>query len=149
MSIVAISNHLLKNAEYARAVWSISIPNNHGKEEILNPEYWAHCAVQFRRGDFIEIVRDDLTAYFKCIIIDSGRIFAKLRLLDEKDFSVEVKEASILKSEELNKFEVKWINVGSKYGIFRKSDGEKLKDVLATKEDADQYLLENIKSLVA
>jgi hypothetical protein len=149
MTIIAVSNHLLKSAEHARAVWSISIPNDHGKQHILNPDYWAHCALQFRRGDFIEIIRDDLTAYFKCIIIDSGRIYAKLKLIEEKDLSSEVKEAISLRSGELDKFEIKWINIGSKYGVFRKSDGQVIEQGLATKEDAEEYLAKNIKSLTA
>jgi hypothetical protein len=136
-----------KLAEHVRNVWQF-------KDEfavdttidcLLDPETWAHCAAHFSQGDEIIVVPQGMPYRAHLIVVDAGKVHAKVRLIGVALLNAPAEEAPA----EDGPMYVKW-NLGvRKYSIYRRSDNEKVHDGFAIKAEAEEWAVKHALALAA
>jgi hypothetical protein len=50
-------------------------------DEVLKERYWAHVSVKLKRGDRIEVHAEDDSYFAELLVLDAGKLYAKVKLL--------------------------------------------------------------------
>src|SRR3990167_4368254 len=139
-----------QGAEYAYAVYAVTLPEGWTVEDALKPEFWVNVAHKFSKQP-VTGEPDKTGAIIELRTVDHA-FYARLyvRAVQERALIVTLLEAPIYfgPKEVLSfSFSIRW-NVGKRgYDIIRKSDnqivagGEKIK----TKDDAQAWIDETVK----
>lgn len=113
--------------------------------DLLKPETWAHCAGRYlKQYDEVIVIPQGGPFRAHLIIMEAGKNFAKMRLLDVKLLNAteapEAVEAPATESlPDGAPVFVKWNGPKDKFTVFRTSDKEKLRPGFAIKADADAW----------
>lgn len=107
-------------------------------EAISDEQYWAHVSHQFSPGDKIEIFPDDKGYWAEFLVIDAGKLYAKVKLVSLADFTIKESVGDIPEG-----YEVK--HRGPKgWCVLRGTDV--LGDKLGDKESAIAWLQDHLKA---
>lgn len=131
----------LKRADYERTVYRITPDASHSMDDILLPEYWAHIGHQLRPFDIIEVRFPDASRYVELLVVDCGRLWAKVVVKSDVSLIQAKEQAAADKviAEESAPYFVKFRG-GAKFCIVRRSDGEILNKDIPTKDEAEEIL---------
>jgi hypothetical protein len=135
----------LKTAEFSTLVYHHYAQAGETLEDVTAPSYWQHVASQLKPGHEIKVGAIDHSFYAHLCVKSVGKQEANVAVLLHSDLT---KTDGEIPSEELDVF-VKFINPAPRYGVFRKSDNEKLEHGFHEKEDAWKWAGERQKELVA
>lgn len=119
-----------KPANSMRNQWDVEPEFGVPSEALLDPGYWAHVSAQLRRKDIIYALSKDNTYWSELLVIDAGKLFAKVVQLR----CVQITQAQMLNVQVPEGFEIKFRGP-KKWSVLRG------KDVL--KEDMDKAGAEN------
>ncbi len=139
----------LKSAEYIRHVHHVVTQPEVTIDDVLDPAYWAHIAERLRPMSKIEVVFADYTRYLELIVLSSGRLWAKVAILNDVDLvqdledSDQLREASDLEDAD---YFVKY-HPTQKYTVYRKSDKQAISKSHASKKEAEAWIDQHIKAL--
>ena len=128
----------LEQSEYARTIYRITPGPSIKKEDLIDPDYWAHVALGLRPGDHVEAVPEDRHYYAELFVLASAKNWAKVKLMryveliEDNDDSVE------------EGFDVKWAG-RAKWRVLRGQDV--LSEGHDTKPQAMGWLAEHKKDI--
>lgn len=109
-------------------------------EALLDPAYWSGVSMQLKPRDHIEVDAQDGSYFVKLRVIDCGRTFAKVHVLERHEFK---DAAPTGKAPPVSEFDVKWAGPHAKWRVVRMSDGAILKDKFETMQSGQEWLIEN------
>jgi hypothetical protein len=135
-----------QESSYAQNTWFVTAPPHTKVEDLLEVEYWRHVGDKLKPFDEIKAITEDGLWYARFLVVSCDRVWAKVKLLEQHDLSVDMKEIPLSSNDN---YSVKWKGPIGKYAVVRKSDGSVLKDGLTTQLDGYQWLDGYIKSLAA
>jgi hypothetical protein len=130
-------------AEQKRAVWQAFAPPECCPEDLLRPESWAHVARKVEPFSRIEVLAEDGTWWAEYMILLVGPNWVKVALMRQHDFRAVAVQASDPETLEVNYIPAR------KWRVLRKSDGAVLREGLATKEEANAWKQEHLKTMAA
>lgn len=108
-------------------------------DAVMDPAYWSHVSSKLRPGYRIEVFAEDGSVWAMLLVLSAGKVEAKVHVLQQVDTSGV--EAIV----ETLDYEVKWRGPAKLFGVIRLSDGEVIKDMMQTKEEANTYLANYVK----
>ena len=123
----------LQRAEHYCVAYAVELPNGHTIDDALDPAYWAHKGHELKPQDTIRLIPEDGSYYALAIVLQSGRGFAKLKMLHHVPYDEDVEEAT---SDDII---VKWGSPHLKFVVIRKADNERLKTGFEKKADAIRW----------
>ena len=132
----------LAAADFRRNVYRFAPKAGTPFKELLKPEYWVHVAETFKRGDIIEIFPEDGEYFAELVVMNSSRLWASTIKKSFTEINGVAKKAP-----DDNEFKVEWKGNHSKYTILRTSDKTVLKDGIADKKEAEEWIANHIKEL--
>jgi len=128
-----LATNRIQTAEYMRTIWYVTPESGTPMESLLDPKYWAHVSWQFKPRDRIEVDCEDGSYFGELMVIDAGRLFAKVELLWEHKFT-----ATEVAGEQ-SLYEVKWAGRHAKWRVMRKADKVVLQDGFEDRQAADLW----------
>lgn len=151
----------LKQERYENNQFVVVLPEGMGMPEVLKPGFWKNCCLKMKLLDTIKVVPNDGTWMAELMVRSVSRTEAVMGVINYVDFSKQVipGAVSVSASEDL---QVIYTGLKRKWAIFKmresqdvngqpvkKKDGEPLKDSFDTKEQAQAYLNDQLKSRAA
>jgi len=138
--MVKLNIDRIKEAEYVRHAFRVTVPVTVSYQETLDPTFWGHVASKLTVGDKIEIVPEDFSWYAEVIVRACSRVHAAVGAITFKEFhsKKENKPASADPD-----FSIDWKGPQRKYAVIRLADKEVIKDGFASREDGAAWLEEN------
>lgn len=142
---VKLNHTRMKEADYLRTLWVVTVEQGVTREDLMNPSFWGHVANQFRPYDRIEARSDDGTFFAEYLILSCERTYAKVKELTW--VSLTTQDVAMTQDEKLEEYEYMWRGPHGKHSIIRKGDKEVMVEKLESKEDALKWL-ENHKKVI-
>lgn len=132
----------LSQAEFRRNEYVATAERGIRPQDVMNPSYWAFHAAKLKPWDHLEVLSEDGTWCGEYIVLESSRTWARIHplrvtYLTTQDIS-ETQAAAQSESPEVDA-EVRFRGP-KKWGVIRKSDSAILMEMLATRDDAEQWL---------
>ncbi len=126
-----------KSSDSVRNQWHAQPEFGTPPEALLDPAYWAHVSAQLRRGDIIYALSEDNSYFVELLVIDAGKLFAKVVQLR----CVKISTAQMLNVDVPEGYEIKFRGP-KKWSVLRGKDV--LKDDME-KSQAEQWLADHLK----
>lgn len=136
-----------KLADYKRNEFRVSPEHGTTLEDIQKPEFWSHVAAHLAPFDTIEVIPEDGSFYAELLVITSGKQFATVKLLRQVDLGAQPakeKPAAQIHPD----YKVEWKGPTAKFCVIR-SDGEKMAEGLANKDEATAWLQDFLSKMAA
>lgn len=138
-------------ASYSRPDFRVIVKDqNTTLDDVLRPEYWTnvgdklHAVIKSHPFATIELVWDDSSKWAQLLVIDASPLWAKVKLLHFKDLTmVAVVEPPAASPE----YEVAYKGPSARWCIVRLEDGERIKQGLSTKDEAQKELKDLLAAL--
>lgn len=127
-------------AEVVRNQWFVKPEFGTPMDALLDPAYWAHVSSRLRRGDHIYAMSEDNSYHGAFLVMDSGRLFAKVVKIPGMCF--DIKSAEMLNVQLPHGYDIKWRGP-RKWTVLRGKDV--LKEDLE-KADAENWLRDHVKA---
>ena len=128
--------------EFKHRVWAVTVPAGYKYDDLFNKDNWKHICSRFTQGDTIRIRYADHTVFAELYVVACDRTWAQVKELRRISFSDEETVSG-------GGYEIKWGSPKVQYGVYRVSDGERIKDGFQTKELATEWLDEHLKATAA
>lgn len=145
----------LKQADYVRSKWQITLKEGETLDDALKPEYWCHVGDKLNRGnaggrafDRIEVLAYDTSFYAELIVLDRGKLWAKVAVLQYVPLGEEKAKAKTVREEKTAAGEeghtIKYHGSNKLWIVMRNSDKTILFEGIGNKEDAQKKLDEHL-----
>lgn len=131
---VSLNPSRMTGAEFAHASYMATVEQGHTKEDLLNPNFWAHVAQKLRPYDEIKVRCDDDSFYATFLVLARDNTWAKLALISWTNLEDDVKTAIP------DEYEIKLRGAYLKHCVIRKKDGTVIKEQCQTKKEAAEWL---------
>lgn len=128
----------LKAAEFTRTIWSAVVPADTKPEDVLDPAYWVHVQNNLRAGDRIEVTSESAEWFLELTVRAIAPEGAVVAVLHKHVFDA---PATIPD----DAYEVKFSG-GAKWRVIRKADRHVLVENLPTREAANKWKADNLKT---
>jgi hypothetical protein len=139
-----LATNRIQLAEHMRNIWYVTSEHGTPLETLLDPKYWAHVSAKFKPRDRIEVDSEDGSYFIELMVMDAGRLYAKVEVLRKHEFKpVEVSAGHD------DDFEVKWGGRHVKWRVIRKKDRAVLKDGLEDRSAGEVWLAGHAKAVAA
>lgn len=115
-------------------------------EDILKPEYWAHHAARLTALDEITVHEESGAWRAVVMVRDKGNVWAKVVLLSKNEFNAPAEGRSVKVGDDLL---VDWRGPRVKWSVLRTSDNQRIKDGMATRDEALLWARDHVKALAA
>lgn len=132
----------VKPAEFARNIWVMVAHATNSAKDLLKPEFWAHVAQKLKRHDRIEAWADNGLWYAELLVLDSGRGWARVHLLQFADLQVDSAPGQTIQK---GGYEIIWRGEHHKWSVVRLSDKEVVSEGHGTQGPAVDWLDERLK----
>lgn len=99
-----LASNKLKQAEFQRNEFRIEPEAGTPFSKVLEEKYWAHVSVQLKRGDVIEVLAEDDSYFGEVIVLDAGKLYAKVQQLRHVEFYSELSDAKLKQGE----YSIQW-----------------------------------------
>lgn len=142
----------LKRAEVVRPFYRIIVEDlDTTRDDVLNPQYWAHCSEMFNRDThvfaIIELVWQDASKMMQVMVVSAGANFAKVKEIQFVDFSADEKDAFEYTDENPD-FKVEYRG-GARWTVIRLADNQVLIEKLSSRLEAEKWLDDHMKAMNA
>lgn len=128
-----INDSRLKLAEYTRSVHQAVPEAGVSLDDMLATDYWVHVARRLKPMDKIEVCAEDGAYYADLMVVDCGRTWAKVAVLNRVELSPAPKVATDAA------YKVEWAGPHARFRVVRVVDGEVMQDKFMAREQAEQY----------
>jgi hypothetical protein len=122
-------------AEQLRQDWVVNAEEGTTVEEVLDPQYWAHMAVQMQPMDRIDVRLETGEWMLELLVINTGRNWAQVNLLHKYEL---VQRSETLPAAQ--KHRIEWKGPQLKWAVIRVADNEVIHKELASKAAAAEWL---------
>lgn len=137
----------LKARQYVSQDWQIVPEYGTTIEEVLCPEFYTNIAKKFSPTDIIEVVAEDLSWTARLMVVEVGKLWAKVALIYKVDLTAD-QEVTAVKGD-LTNYEVKYRGPHLKFCVVRLSDKSPIKEQCGSKEEAVRWLNDHLKAIAA
>lgn len=141
-----LTPNMLKEAEYLRTIFAVSVPPEIEPEDILKPEFWAHVAKKLQPTSRIEVMPETGEWFAELIVIACAHNWAQVCQLRFHELT-ESKKPETKTEEPL--FKAVFRGNNKKFCVHRISDGSIVKEELPTMAAAQLWISEHMKTLAA
>lgn len=139
-----------KGAEYANSDWRHRMEIGITKADLLKPEYWSHVSEHMSPYDEIKLTCDDGTVYARLLVLDCGRTWAKVQILEWYPLTTADVAQSQTNTGEQSDYTIDYKGKDRKFVIQRKSDQAVISEgEHARKEAAEAWLRDYIQGTAA
>lgn len=138
MTQLATSRFL--SAEFGRNIWVVNSEAGTPLKALLDPGFWAHVSVQLAPRDRIEVTCEDNSYFAELLVVDAGKLFAKVVVIREVKLSAQEKT-------ELKDHVVTWGGPNAKWRVIRTADRALIKSNFEQKQDGELWALSHEKTL--
>ena len=111
-------------------------------KEVLAPSYWMAVANNLRPDSEVRVIPEDHSWYAKLLVLSCDHISAHMAVIYYSD----LKEKTVLSDE---MFDIRPTQNNTKFGVFRKADGQVVKQGFVTDTAAKEYLGDYIRAMAA
>jgi hypothetical protein len=94
----------LNLAEFSRNHFVIFPEANTPFSKVLEDKYWAHTSAMLKRGDRVEVRPDDDAYFAEVLVLDAGKLYAKVQEINYREFYGNLKDAKT----EAGEFHIEW-----------------------------------------
>lgn len=137
-------------AEQVNSQWRMRMEMGATKADVLRQEYWSHVAPELHTYDEIIATCDDGTVYARILILDCGRTWAKVQILEWHNLTTADVAQSQTNAGEFTDYKIEHKGIHKKFVITRLSDGEVINEgEHARKEAAEGWLRDFINRRTA
>lgn len=138
-----------KQAEYERTIYRCVPEAGTSLGTLLEPPFWAHVAAKLKPYDRIEVIAEDNAYFAELLVLETGRMWAKVRMLTHVmlDAGHGEDDAMIAAAEGDPEYRIEFKGPHRKHVVVRNSDDAVVKEGISTKGEASQWLRDHIKSL--
>lgn len=134
-----------KNAEFERVIYQACPENGVTFEDVCQPEFWSHVAEKLKPMDRIEVLAEDGSYFAELLVVDAGRLFAKVAVLRFVELaSLDVPEDL---ASTLAEFKVEFKGPTLKHCVIRQSDKQVVQEGIQRKADAEAWIREHLKAI--
>lgn len=144
-NVTQLATKRMQLAEHMRNIWYVTPEAGTPIDALLDPKYWAHVSAKFKPRDRIEADAEDGCYFAELMVIDAGRLFAKVKLLRKHEFNADEVSSVDIGTD----FDVKWAGRHAKWRVVRKADGNALKEGFEDKQAAVVWAIDHVKALAA
>lgn len=141
--LTPISESQVSPLKAGRTTFIATIPSDTDIEAVLQPTFWANVANQIRVRNHIEADWEDGSKLVSLRVVGVGTDFVKVKVMNEYKFDV---VADVIAN---NDFKVEWKAQVHKFSVIRKSTNEYVKDGFTSKEEANEWLKDNLSKIAA
>lgn len=114
-----LASNRLHFAENRRNIFTVTPEAGTPYEAVLKEGYWAHVSAKLRPTDRIEVLAEDGSYFAELIVLDAGRLYAKVAELRKVSLDpIEVKESDLT----VDGLEAKWRGPQLKWCVMRGKD---------------------------
>jgi len=142
---VKIGSPRFKQAEQVRNEWRITLEENTTRKDVEDPAFWSIIAKNLKAYDIVEINNDDSSVFARALVIEAGRNYASIKILEWHDLTKEVVKVNDNRFEQ---FKVKYKGPHHKFCVIRLVDNEVLEKEME-KTQAEEWLRKNINTIAA
>lgn len=128
----------LREAEYRRNVWDLTVEKAVGPKALLQPAFWSHVAGRLKPRDRIEVTAADGAWFAELMVRTASRLEAKVAMMRFVDLEKADKAASELT--EVEAYEVTYRGPSAKWSVKRRSDAAVMVERLETKAEAEAWV---------
>ncbi len=129
--VVILNPQRLGLAGAMRQDWVVNVEEGTRPDDLLEPQYWSHCSVQFQQFDHLECRWENGERIVSLIVVETGRNWARMHMAGHIDFG-----APIVLTGAAAKHEVQWKGPQRKHIVVRLSDQQAIQEGFATKLEA-------------
>lgn len=137
-----LNDSRLKQAEFTRTIYQAVPEAGTPLENLLTTDCWAHVARRLKPTDRIEVLPEDGSYYAELMVLDCGRTWAKVAVINRVELQ------PVTKMAEGAAYRVEWAGPHARFRVARVTDGEVMQDKFQTREQAEQYA-KNIEARAA
>lgn len=145
----ALTPNALVQAEFARMVYAITLPEGSDFMQLLDPNYWVHVAVKFKPGFRIEVTTEDHAFFGELYVVACDRTWAKVVPLRYTPFRSEqkakepTKAASGLTLDEFNTEDhyVDYVQGQSKGRVVHRASKSVVREGFNSKKEAAEWMV--------
>jgi hypothetical protein len=134
----------IKQAEYVRNHWQANIEVEHKADDLLDPNYWSHVAMQMKARDEITAWSDDGSWYARFIVLDASRGWVKVHRIDFHELESKSDEKTTVEG-----YSVVWKGPHHKYVVLHEGNAEPLRIGFPTKTAGVRWVQDHVKSMAA
>ncbi len=145
MSTPKLQAGRLKQADVVRNVWVVVPEHGFSMEDILEPGYWAHVAVEFRQYDRIEVQSEDASVWAELLVVAAGPTWAKVAPVR----FVELGRDTDIPESEYEGLIVQFRGPIEKWCVQSKDDRRVLFNKLESREEATLAAMQHVKRVAA
>lgn len=130
--------------EFRQNVWCVFAPPGTTVEDLLNKDFWAHCAIKFNPMAKICVMTDDKRLYVELIVTTVGSAWAQVHVLGTPLVIGELASRDSIADD----YRIEDGGLHKKWIVVRKSDGAEIKSdgTLKTPEQAQSWLRDFLNS---
>ena len=141
-----LSSLVLKQADYERPVWVVTVSAALTSEDLLKPVFWANVAGRLAKWHQVEVRADDGSWFAILMVIGAGQNWAKVQILQKFDLvKVAGPEAVVPETED---YEVLFRGV-AKWCVRRVEDKAILFKEGESKAAAARWLTDHLRAIAA
>lgn len=133
----ALNPALVKQAEFVRNVWSVTIPPDVPMTSVLASDFWAHCSSKFKAYDKIECRAQDNRWYAELLVAKVERLAVRVWCVLYSDLGAQGDAAA--KPDAVD-YSVAFGGGHHKWRVVRASDKAVIHHGEASREDAQKWL---------
>ncbi len=135
---VQLKDPRMKEQEFLRVWWVVTVEHGTTKEDILKPEFWTQVAIKLKPYNRIDIQADDGSFFAEFLVITCDKTYANVKELSWT-------ELNTTKEQPHEEFYAKWRGPHLKWSVIRSSDKEAVKEGMETKDLAIAEILKLLK----
>ena len=124
-------------AEAKRRDFVVDVPEEHRREDLLDPSYWAHVARELAPFDRIEARAETSEWFSELVVVSAGRNYAVVREISHFDMTGQSEPTSAVEP----KHTVSWKGP-KKFCVVRLSDRAIISEGHTTRNEADTALIQ-------
>lgn len=144
-NVLSLKGGSLEPAEFRIHKMHTVIPQSHTLADLLQPAYWKHEATKLVPGSHVYCTWEDSSRFVWLVVISSGKLWAKVKVLMDKPLDISDEEMAKLKDSD-SPFEVVWGGLATLHIVRRKSDQETIEKGFKSQEEAVEWMLQFEKS---
>lgn len=135
----------MREAEFMRRVWVMTAHENQVAADLEEPLYWSHVSGDMKPWDRLEVRANDGTWYAECLVLDAGRAWAKVKVLQE--YRLTTADVSMSAAAKLSPFSVEFKGPHSQWCVIRKADKVIVHEGAGTEGAAIDWMNEYVKAM--
>lgn len=130
--------------EHVNQNWTLTVEPHVTVEDVLHPEFLANVSARMRPYDHVRVRTDTGEWYAELLVLSCGRTWAKMVLLYKIDLTT--KDVDLTQAAPNDEYIVQYRGPHLRFCVTRKSDRSSIKEQCQSKEEANTWLADYIRT---